>query len=78
MQTSAVPDLAHTHARPVHWLATATAMAAVVAAAGLLQPRAATASQAGPAPQTSTAAAAAPPIRPGCSFRWSAVARRPW
>ncbi|MDQ0944658.1 hypothetical protein [Streptomyces sp. V1I1] len=59
MQTSAVPDLAHTHARPVHWLATATAMAAVVAAAGLLQPRAATASQAG-APGTGSAAAAAP------------------
>ncbi|MFF5976245.1 hypothetical protein ACFY7C_32540 [Streptomyces sp. NPDC012769] len=38
MQTSAVTDLAHTHARPVHWLATATAMAGVVALAGLLQP----------------------------------------
>ena len=38
MQTSAVTDLAHTHARPVHWLTTATAMAAVVALAGLLQP----------------------------------------
>ncbi|MFH9612321.1 hypothetical protein ACH4MM_00885 [Streptomyces pratensis] len=43
MQTSALPDLAHTDAKPVHWLATATAMAAVVAAAGLLQPEAATA-----------------------------------
>lgn len=60
MQTSAVPDLAHTHARPVHWLATATAMAAVVAGAGLLQPKAATASQPGSPPQTTTAAAAAP------------------
>ncbi|NUL04321.1 hypothetical protein HRW07_14010 [Streptomyces lunaelactis] len=59
MQTSVVPDLAHTHARPVHWLATATAMAAVVAAAGLLQPRAQAASQAGP-PRTGTAAAPAP------------------
>ncbi|WP_128977792.1 hypothetical protein [Streptomyces roseicoloratus] len=38
MQPSAVTDLAHTHARPVHWLTTATAMAAVVALAGLLQP----------------------------------------
>ncbi|MEU0135864.1 hypothetical protein ABZ172_17825 [Streptomyces sp. NPDC006296] len=38
MQTSALPDLAHTDAKPVHWLATATAMAAVVAAAGLFQP----------------------------------------
>lgn len=60
MQTSAVPDLAHTHARPVHWLATATAMAAVVAAAGLLQPRAATASPPGPRTNSGTAVAAAP------------------
>ncbi|MEU0395244.1 hypothetical protein ABZ208_21140 [Streptomyces sp. NPDC006208] len=59
MQNSAVPDLAHTHARPVHWLATATAMAAVVAGAGLLQPDAATASQPG-APRTTTAAAPLP------------------
>ncbi|MFJ8666874.1 hypothetical protein [Streptomyces sp. NPDC093600] len=60
MQPSAVTDLAHTHARPVHWLATATAMAAVVAAAGLLQPGAATATSAGgphaaPAPATAPA-----------------------
>ncbi|MFF3402389.1 hypothetical protein ACFYW6_28200 [Streptomyces sp. NPDC002659] len=59
MQTSAVPDLAHTHARPVHWLATATAMAGVVAAAGLLQPTAQAAPQAGPQ-NTGTAAAPAP------------------
>ncbi|MEV6160934.1 hypothetical protein AB0L71_03225 [Streptomyces sp. NPDC052052] len=38
MQTSELPDLAHTDTKPVHWLATATAMAAVVAAAGMLQP----------------------------------------
>ncbi|MYS32747.1 hypothetical protein K388_05420 [Streptomyces sp. KhCrAH-43] len=38
MQTSALPDLAHTDTRPMHWLATAAAMAAVVAGAGLLQP----------------------------------------
>ncbi|WP_307129031.1 hypothetical protein [Streptomyces sp. B1I3] len=43
MQTSALPDLAHTDAKPVHWLATAAAMAAVVAAAGFLQPAGATA-----------------------------------
>ncbi|GAA1362933.1 hypothetical protein [Streptomyces beijiangensis] len=48
MQPSALPDLAHTRTRPVHWLATAAAMAAVVAGAGFLQPDAATASQAGP------------------------------
>lgn len=38
MQPSAAPDLAdlaHTHARAGHWLATATATAAVVALAGL-------------------------------------------
>ncbi|MFJ6631545.1 hypothetical protein ACIQMR_09115 [Streptomyces sp. NPDC091376] len=58
MQTSAVPDLAHTHARPVHWLATATAMAAVVAGAGVLQPDHANAGQSGP--KTVTAAAPAP------------------
>ncbi|MFE0703361.1 hypothetical protein [Streptomyces sp. NPDC058872] len=54
MQPSAAPDLAdlaHTHARPAHWLATATATAAVVALAGLLQP--------GPAGATGT-----PPPRP--------------
>ncbi|MEW1613242.1 MULTISPECIES: hypothetical protein [unclassified Streptomyces] len=43
MQTSALPDLAHTATKPVHWLATAAAMAGVVALAGLLQPRTATA-----------------------------------
>ncbi|WP_274556342.1 hypothetical protein [Streptomyces spiramyceticus] len=58
MQTSAVPDLAHTRPRPVHWLATATAMAAVVAAAGLLQPEAATASQSAPGAGPARVAAA--------------------
>ncbi|MEV5685266.1 hypothetical protein AB0L68_19020 [Streptomyces sp. NPDC052164] len=43
MQTSELPDLAHTDTKPVHWLATAAAMAAVVAGAGLLQPDSATA-----------------------------------
>ncbi|MFJ8587072.1 hypothetical protein ACIRD2_20825 [Streptomyces sp. NPDC093595] len=60
MQTSAVPDLAHTHARPVHWLATATAMAAVVALAALLQPGAATASQTGGIATAAAPAAPAP------------------
>ncbi|MER5963072.1 hypothetical protein [Streptomyces sp. NPDC002057] len=56
MQPSAAPDLAdlaHTLARPSHWLATATATAAVVALAGLLQP--------GPAGATATPAAAPRP-----------------
>ncbi|RSS44840.1 hypothetical protein [Streptomyces sp. WAC08241] len=51
MQLPAAPDLtdlAHTHAGPMHWLATATATAAVVALAGLFQP--------GPAGTTATAA----------------------
>ncbi|MEV7417263.1 hypothetical protein [Streptomyces sp. NPDC089919] len=38
MQTPAVLELAHTRTRPLHWVATAAAMAAVVAGAGLLQP----------------------------------------
>ncbi|MEU5403046.1 hypothetical protein ABZ348_27545 [Streptomyces sp. NPDC005963] len=59
MQTSAVPDLAHTRTRPVHWLATATAMAAVVALAGWLQPDRATAGAAGSKPGTAIAAAPA-------------------
>ncbi|MFD5427419.1 hypothetical protein [Streptomyces sp. NPDC127084] len=46
MQTSAtLPDLAHTASRPAHWLATATAMAAVIAGAGLLEPESAKANQ---------------------------------
>ncbi|WP_328539688.1 hypothetical protein [Streptomyces sp. NBC_00344] len=48
MQPSALPDLpdlAHTRTSPVHWLATATAMAGVVAIAGFLTPDPATASQ---------------------------------
>ncbi|MFJ4341963.1 hypothetical protein [Streptomyces sp. NPDC088915] len=56
MQLPAAPDLtdlAHTHAGPMHWLATATATAAVVALAGLFQP--------GPAGTTATAAPAPRP-----------------
>ncbi|MEU8622911.1 hypothetical protein [Streptomyces sp. NPDC048623] len=59
MQTSAVTDLAHTHARPVHWLATAAAMAGVVALAGLLQPHPAGASAAPAAPLPAPDAATA-------------------
>ncbi|MFI9294028.1 hypothetical protein [Streptomyces gardneri] len=56
-----LPDLAHTHARPAHWLATATATAAVVALAGLLQPgpAGATAAPAAPRPAPAPEAAAA-------------------
>ncbi|MFI0239382.1 hypothetical protein [Streptomyces sp. NPDC016845] len=45
MQQPAVPELAHTTTRPIHWLATAAALAAVVAASGFLQPGSATAAQ---------------------------------
>lgn len=64
MQISDLPDLAHTRPRPVHWLATATAMAAVVAAAGLLQPDAATANQPGSTTTARTTPNTAPPPAP--------------
>ncbi|MFH8481389.1 hypothetical protein [Streptomyces sp. NPDC018055] len=61
MQTSALPDLAHTATKPVHWLATAVAMAGVVALAGLLQPRTATATATAPEKRTTTPAVAPDP-----------------
>ncbi|MET8168371.1 hypothetical protein ABZT34_29630 [Streptomyces sp. NPDC005329] len=62
MQQSAVPELAHTHTRPIHWVATAAALAGVVAFSSLLQPKPATAAQAAgpdakPAPVTTAAPA---------------------
>ncbi|MEU0061447.1 hypothetical protein [Streptomyces sp. NPDC006334] len=58
MQQPAVPELAHTHTRPIHWLATATALAAVIALSSVLQPRPATAAQTtDPHPTTATAPA---------------------
>jgi hypothetical protein len=45
VQQSAVPELAHTHTRPIHWVATATAVAGVMALSSLLQPGSATAAQ---------------------------------
>ncbi|CAL9406940.1 hypothetical protein SUDANB176_01582 [Streptomyces sp. enrichment culture] len=63
MQPSAVPELAHTHTRPIHWVATATAVAGVVALSAVLQPDAATAAQ--PAgPQTKSAPARIAPPDP--------------
>ncbi|MFI7385642.1 hypothetical protein [Streptomyces sp. NPDC049813] len=61
MQQPAVPELAHTTTRPIHWLATAAALAAVVAASGFLQPGAATAAQPGAEAPRTTAHAVAPP-----------------
>ncbi|WP_069173716.1 hypothetical protein [Streptomyces griseus] len=81
MQTSALPDLAHTGAKPVHWLATAAAMAAVVAGAGLLQPGGATATASASehratAPHGSAQAAAAPdPARADFPLDCGAVGR---
>jgi hypothetical protein len=63
VQQSAVPELAHTHTRPVHWLATATAVAGVVALSSVLQPNPATAAQAA-GPETQHAPAAATPPDP--------------
>ncbi|MFH9608655.1 hypothetical protein [Streptomyces sp. NPDC017448] len=60
MQTPALPDLAHTAARPVHWLATAAAMAGVVALAGLLQPGPATATATAPEQRTARRGAPVP------------------
>jgi len=63
VQHSAVPELAHTHARPIHWVATAAALAAVVAASAFLQPDAATAAQHGPEVKKAPAATAPDPAR---------------
>ncbi|MET9765707.1 hypothetical protein ABZ016_42710 [Streptomyces sp. NPDC006372] len=68
MQPSAVPELAHTHTRPIHWLATATAVAGVVAFSSFLQPDAATAAQAA-GPRTKSAPAHfAPPDPAAVTF----------
>lgn len=61
MQQSAVPELAHTHTSPIQWVATATAIAGVVAFSSVLQPDPATAAQAaGPGAKPTQASAAAP------------------
>lgn len=68
MQQSAVPELAHTHTRPIHWLATATALAGVVALSSVLQPNSATAAQpAGPEAKNAPAATT-PPDPTGVDF----------
>ncbi|WP_395577427.1 hypothetical protein [Streptomyces sp. BK79] len=63
MQHPAVPDLSHTHTRPIHWVATATALAGVVALSSVLQPDAATAAQT-PAPVPKSASAPVAPPDP--------------
>ncbi|MET8245279.1 hypothetical protein ABZV31_13240 [Streptomyces sp. NPDC005202] len=68
MQHSAVPELAHTHARPIHWLATATAVAGVMALSSVLQPGSATAAQPAGTQAKSAPAAVAPPTTTGVRF----------
>ncbi|MFG3656247.1 hypothetical protein [Streptomyces sp. NPDC047706] len=63
MQQPAVPELAHTHTRPIHWVATATAVAGVVALSSLLPTDSATAAQVPDARP-----AAAPPTTEGVAF----------
>ncbi|MGW1540240.1 hypothetical protein ACWCPM_08320 [Streptomyces sp. NPDC002309] len=65
MQQPAVPELAHTHTRPIHWVATATAVAGVVALSSLLPPDSATAAQ---KPGRPARPAAAPPATQGVAF----------
>ena len=67
MQHPAVPELAHTHTRPIHWVATATAVAGVMALSSVLQPNSATAAQT-TAPHTKTVHAAAAPGTAGVDF----------
>ncbi|MGJ5750383.1 hypothetical protein FB563_5321 [Streptomyces puniciscabiei] len=69
MQQSAVPELAHTHTRPIHWVATATAVAGVVALSSVVQPGSATAAQAHTDTRGKSAPAAlAPPSTTGVDF----------
>ncbi|MGW7267651.1 hypothetical protein [Streptomyces sp. NPDC054842] len=68
MQQSAVPELAHTHTSPIHWLATATALAGVVALSSILQPDPATAAQAAGTDAKAAPAAVAPPDPAAVTF----------
>ncbi|MHB9862906.1 hypothetical protein [Streptomyces sp. YIM S03343] len=65
MQQSAVPELAHTTTQPIHWVATATAIAGVVALSSVLQPGPATAAQKDSGTPPKSAATAAPPSTTG-------------
>ncbi|MEU6423234.1 hypothetical protein [Streptomyces spiralis] len=69
MQHPAVPELAHTHTRPIHWVATATAVAGVIALSPALQPGSATAAQtADGGTRAKGAPAAAAPATTGVTF----------
>ncbi|WP_405917553.1 hypothetical protein [Streptomyces sp. NBC_00728] len=60
MQQSVVPELAHTQTSPIQWVATATAIAGVVALSSVLHPDPARAAQPGAGPKTATAPVVAP------------------
>ncbi|WP_443067810.1 hypothetical protein [Streptomyces sp. NBC_01351] len=49
--TPTLQTLGHTRTKPVHWIATASAMAAVIAGAGLVQPATGASAQAAEGPQ---------------------------
>ncbi|MFI9602424.1 hypothetical protein ACWEQ7_18940 [Streptomyces sp. NPDC004069] len=68
MQQSAVPELAHTDTRPIHWMATATAVAGVVALSSLVQPGSATAAQPQGTRANSAPATEAAPSTAGVTF----------
>jgi hypothetical protein len=70
VQQSVVPELAHTQTSPIQWVATATAIAGVVALSSLVQPDPARAAQpgAGPSAATAPAAPAAAPDPTGVDF----------
>lgn len=68
MQQSAVPELAHAQTSTMHWLATATAVAGVVALSSVLQPGPATAAQPTAADSKSAPANATAPDPAGIEF----------
>ncbi|MYU22815.1 hypothetical protein [Streptomyces sp. SID8352] len=68
MQHPAVPDLAHTRARPIHWVATAAAVAGVVALSPLLAPGPATARHTAATGTGTAPGRAAPPDAEGVAF----------
>ncbi|WP_330456839.1 hypothetical protein OIB37_08060 [Streptomyces sp. NBC_00820] len=69
MQQSAVPELAHTHTRPIHWVGTATAVAGVIALSSAIQPASATAAQpSAGAPARPAPTHVAPPGTTGVTF----------
>ncbi|MEV6014067.1 hypothetical protein [Streptomyces sp. NPDC051997] len=60
MQHSVVPELARTQTSPIQWVATATAIAGVVALSSVIHPDPARAAQPGTGPKTAAVTAAAP------------------